>query len=1457
MDNNNNKTRKAKCPNGTRRDPKTGECVPIAELEAKKKRRTKKNKEDTVVVTEEVSVIRNPNPSGIELVEDNEILIPAEEKEKEEEKKEGKSVFDNIFSPDLLSSIGLGSKSNNSEKENSKESDNEDDNDNYEDENNDDYDDEEDDEIRLSENEIAKDNEKYEYDFWKKNETNDDIGFLYPTLNDPNFNIKIASKKEFQNQKFDGTIYDDIEAKSKDECESSFEVLPHQQFVRNFMSINTPYNSLLLYHELGTGKTCSAIGITEEMRNYMRQSGIDQKIIVIASPNVQENFKLQLFDPSKLKKQKNDTWALNTCAGNNLLKEINPTGITGIPREKISSMIRTVIKKSYTFMGYEQVALASESDEKRYQKRMKKKDKSLDIEIEENIPEIIDMSPIRISDSKEVRKMKEKLIRRLRSIFDHRLIVVDEVHNMISRTENEKKGSSKILSQIVRYCENTRFLFLSATPMYNSDREIIWLVNTMNMNDKRATIKTKEVFDDKGNFVEEKKDSAGNVISENGKDLLRRKLIGYVSYVRGENPYTFPYRIYPKNFAERENLLSSYIYPTIQLNGKKIEESPLKYVLDNLYVNKIGSYQKHVYDAIISKINTDTEKEALGFQDLLKPLTALNMTYPSEQMDEFVKAPSGVYNGPFQNLFGDEGLSNIMTSERVTKPLGKATVTVVQNYEYTDYCMKKYKRLFHPDNIQPFSTKIHSICKAIENSTGTVIIYSKYLRGGLLPVALALEEMGFSRYCYASHVSSLLKTKQPPLDPLTMKPKEPNSDLHAKYVMITGTQEYSPDNVKDLEMVFHPDNKDGRLVKVVLISQAGSEGIDFKCIRQVHILDPWYNMSRIEQIIGRAVRNKSHCQLPFSQRNVEIYMHGTIDDEKETADMYMYRLAESKAIQVGQITRVLKESAVDCLLNIEQNNFTEENIDTEVELELSTNKKKINFRVGDKSFSSKCDYMESCEITCNPNKKKIETEEDSVTYNISHLRQNFDKISKRIRHLFRDRAFYKRNELIQEIQIGKPYPLPEVYYAIGELLKNKNEILIYKGRPGHLQKNDNLFTFQPNEITDPHSSLYDKIVPLDYKHRDFNVQLPDKYEVPVFPNDREYLGDKILPKPRQVVKKDEPEKAPSAEKAPAPALEKAPAPAPEPVDSANYEKIKNDIKENIKIIGEESDEMKNEFKYYAKHACKILTNDHKISKSTVLYYIAHHYIECLSFSQKRTCFENLFKTDTDFQKPTVTTYTTIEEVLYSYFKDRIVESNGVRGIYIGNETSNDLFIWKQNEWKHSDEYAVDVDKLSSAIKEKFSSLSNILKKVRNEIKKKENSESMIGYIGYVSKINKYNFKTKDLFQKRNALGSLCEQEPKPKNVVRINSILEYLDKPQRYKDDAKESNDIPIKNIRKETLCIIYELLLRKTTHDTGECWFLTIEESLLHSPGILSYDKQKGNWGDKAKSHLEKLKLI
>jgi hypothetical protein len=144
--------------------------------------------------------------------------------------------------------------------------------------------------------------------------------FLYPTLNDSQFNIKIAERKEFNDTKYDGEVHD-VEVQSDILCNAEFELAPHQSFVRNFLSFQTPYNSLLLYHGLGSGKTCSAISVAEEMRDYMKHLGIVHKIIVVASPNVQDNFRLQLFDEKKLKLV-DGLWTIRSCTGNKLLQQV-------------------------------------------------------------------------------------------------------------------------------------------------------------------------------------------------------------------------------------------------------------------------------------------------------------------------------------------------------------------------------------------------------------------------------------------------------------------------------------------------------------------------------------------------------------------------------------------------------------------------------------------------------------------------------------------------------------------------------------------------------------------------------------------------------------------------------------------------------------------------------------------------------------------------------------------------------------------------------------------------------------------------------------------------------------------------------------------------------------------------------------------------------------------------------
>ena len=75
-------------------------------------------------------------------------------------------------------------------------------------------------------------------------------------------------------------------------------------------------------------------------------------------------------------------------------------------------------------------------------------------------------------------------------------------------------------------------------------------------------------------------------------------MTGYVSYIRGENPYTFPYRIYPSTF-DPDHTFSKNTYPITQMNGKSIE-TPIRYI--NNYINTTGEYQKNAYSVIIENL---------------------------------------------------------------------------------------------------------------------------------------------------------------------------------------------------------------------------------------------------------------------------------------------------------------------------------------------------------------------------------------------------------------------------------------------------------------------------------------------------------------------------------------------------------------------------------------------------------------------------------------------------------------------------------------------------------------------------------------------------------------------------------------------------------------------------------------------------------------------------------------
>lgn len=87
----------------------------------------------------------------------------------------------------------------------------------------------------------------------------------------------------------------------------------------------------------------------------------------------------------------------------------------------------------------------------------------------------------------------------------------------------------------------------------------------------------------------------------------------------------------------------------------------------------------------------------------------------------------------------------------------------------------------------------------------------------------------------------------------------------------------TPESRKRIEGVMtSPDNRHGEIVSLVLVSSVGAEGLDFKAIRHIHILEPYWNYARLAQIQFRGIRNDSHKSLPANEKNVQTYVYCAI-----------------------------------------------------------------------------------------------------------------------------------------------------------------------------------------------------------------------------------------------------------------------------------------------------------------------------------------------------------------------------------------------------------------------------------------------------------------------------------------------------------------------------------------------------------------------------------------------------
>ena len=361
----------------------------------------------------------------------------------------------------------------------------------------------------------------------------------------PIFNVKVSSyymnNREifinFINGLFE-TYKDDLLDESKDiTCEDigkdtgELSLLTHQKIVRDYINLYTPYRGLLLYHGLGSGKTCSSIAIAEGLKST-------KKVIIMTPASLRRNYIEEIKKCGDLIYRKNQYWEWISVDANPEL--VDPlSAALGLPREYIrrnhGAWLVNITKPS----NYSEL---STSDKKVLNDQLD--------EMIKNKYTFINYNGLRRDKFKQLTNNFEK------NIFDDSVVIIDEAHNLISRIVNKINKISKfnekprgpeailpralslLLYEFLLRAENCRVILLTGTPIINYPNEIGILFNIL-----RGYIKT-------WNFTlstETSKKLSKDILQE---IFLKEKLIDYVDYIPSSkvltitrNPYGFENKI--------------------------------------------------------------------------------------------------------------------------------------------------------------------------------------------------------------------------------------------------------------------------------------------------------------------------------------------------------------------------------------------------------------------------------------------------------------------------------------------------------------------------------------------------------------------------------------------------------------------------------------------------------------------------------------------------------------------------------------------------------------------------------------------------------------------------------------------------------------------------------------------------------------------------------------------------
>ncbi len=677
-------------------------------------------------------------------------------------------------------------------------------------------------------------------------------------------NWVLPNKKEFVNWINETFLKYRASGKKENINPGKFTPFKYQKLLRDYMQNNSPYRGVLLYHYLGTGKTCTAITIAENLKT-------ERNIVVMLPASLRTNFIIDglMFCGSNEYKNNpllyKEKYSFISYNANNTLAQIKKIGSLDNKVIIIEEVHNLISKMMSGLMGVSKQGL-----------------EIYNILMNAQNVKIIAMTGTPIINDPFESAILFNILRGYIQITYFRIIKVPGMYGeewKLGELEQELMSNSYIDYLEINKVNKSIEFHLKVNNYSDIYRDVINFIESVCSN-KGVIVKLLEVkniplfpVEDDGEifrnyFVKEDLEKGDRMKNEN---VFKRRILGLISYYKSNNE-NYPsvtkkdyYRINMSNYQAQ-------IYEILRAKERLSER---------------GSSKKGKKKGGIKSTFRVFSRQACNF---VFP-EAINRPYPDPKfIVSLTKKNNNKNNVNIEKmLLMEEKANNGKLENDYKERISNAIDKLVENG----------KLYFTPgsEGLDKLSPKMKMILENIQKSHGLIFVYSNFRTlEGIELFSKVLDFNGYSIYG--------------------------SNNNKPKYGIYSGMEE-EKDKKEMLKVFTSSENKHGKFLKILLATSAGAEGLDLKNIRQIHIMEPYWNQMRIEQVIGRGVRRNSHIELPPNERNVEIFRYFSVFSKENTyitgdkisTDEYIEQISLKKQHIIDEMNLILKECAFDCVLN--------------------------------------------------------------------------------------------------------------------------------------------------------------------------------------------------------------------------------------------------------------------------------------------------------------------------------------------------------------------------------------------------------------------------------------------------------------------------------------------------------------------------------------------------------------